>query len=281
MNINIAKNAEGIDIEKKEGVKSHFKNILRKVVEKSFSYLSVVLFLILWQLISISGYVNQTFLPSFTTVIKEMVRLIGTGELLAHIQISLFRSLTGFFLGLVVAIPLGLLIGWFKKFEKFIDPLIQTFRNLSVLSILPVFVLFFGIGEVSKIAVVFWAVLWAVIINTISGVKNVDPLLIKGARSMGISSKDLFIKVIFPAALPSIFTGIRLSATTSILVLIGAEMVGASKGLGYALYFYQANFKTPAMYSVILVMAVIGVSINSILTVVEKRAFRWKENIQS
>lgn len=262
-------------------VKSHFKNILRKVVEKSFSYLSVILFLILWQLISISGYVNQTFLPSFTTVIKEMVRLIGTGELLAHIQISLFRSLTGFFLGLVVAIPLGLLIGWFKKFEKFIDPLIQTFRNLSVLSILPVFVLFFGIGEVSKIAVVFWAVLWAVIINTISGVKNVDPLLIKGARSMGISSKDLFIKVIFPAALPSIFTGIRLSATTSILVLIGAEMVGASKGLGYALYFYQANFKTPAMYSVILVMAVIGVSINSILTVVEKRAFRWKENIQS
>lgn len=281
MNINIAKNAEGIDIEKKEGVKSHFKNILRKVVEESFSYLSVVLFLILWQLIAISGYVNQTFLPSFTTVIKEMVRLIGTGELLAHIQISLFRSLTGFFLGLVVAIPLGLLIGWFKKFEKFIDPLIQTFRNLSVLSILPVFVLFFGIGEVSKIAVVFWAVLWAVIINTISGVKNVDPLLIKGARSMGISSKDLFIKVIFPAALPSIFTGIRLSATTSILVLIGAEMVGASKGLGYALYFYQANFKTPAMYSVILVMAVIGVSINSILTVVEKRAFRWKENIQS
>lgn len=281
MNINIAKNAEGIDIEKKEGVKSHLKNILRIVLEKSVSYLSIVLFLILWQLIAISGYVNQTFLPSFTTVIKEMVRLIGTGELLAHIQISLFRSLTGFFLGLLVAIPLGLLIGWFKKFEKFIDPLIQTFRNLSVLSILPVFVLFFGIGEVSKIAVVFWAVLWAVIINTISGVKNVDPLLIKGARSMGISSKDLFIKVIFPAALPSIFTGIRLSATTSILVLIGAEMVGASKGLGYALYFYQANFKTPAMYSVILVMAVIGVSINSILTVIEKRAFRWKENIQS
>lgn len=281
MNINIAKNSEDIDIEKKEGVKPHFKNILRKVLEKSVSYLSIVLFLILWQLIAISGYVNQTFLPSFTTVIKEMVRLIGTGELLAHIEISLFRSLTGFFLGLLVAIPLGLLIGWFKKFEKFIDPLIQTFRNLSVLSILPVFVLFFGIGEVSKIAVVFWAVLWAVIINTISGVKNVDPLLIKGARSMGISSKDLFIKVIFPAALPSIFTGIRLSATTSILVLIGAEMVGASKGLGYALYFYQANFKTPAMYSVILVMAVIGVSINSILTVVEKRAFSWKENIQS
>jgi NitT/TauT family transport system permease protein len=172
------------------------------------------------------------------------------------------------------------LIGWFKEFEKFIDPLIQTFRNLSVLSILPVFVLFFGIGEVSKIAVIFWGVLWSVIINTIAGVKNVDSLIIKGARSMGITNKDLFLKVIFPGALPSIFTGIRISATTSILVLIGAEMLGASKGLGYALYFYQANFKTPAMYSVILVMAVLGVTINYILTAIEKRAFRWREEIQ-
>jgi len=254
--------------------------VLKKIGSRIYSYLSIFIFLLIWQIVSISGIVNQVFLPSFTTVIKELIRLIGTGELLGHISISLFRSLTGFFLGLAVAIPLGLMIGWFKRFERFIDPLIQTFRNLSVLSILPVFVLLFGIGEVSKIAVVFWGVLWAVIINTIAGVKNVDPLIIKGARSMGITNKDLFLKVIFPGALPSIFTGIRISATTSILVLIGAEMLGASKGLGYALYFYQANFKTPAMYAVILIMAALGVSINYILTAIEKRTFIWKEDVQ-
>lgn len=255
-------------------------NVIRRIGNWIYGYLSIIVFLLIWQLVSNLGIVSPIFLPSFTTVFKELIRLIGTGELLGHIGISLFRSLTGFFLGLAFAIPLGLLIGWFKKFETFIDPLIQTFRNLSVLSILPVFVLIFGIGEVSKIAVIFWGVLWSVIINTIAGVKNVDPLIIKGARSMGITNKDLFLKVIFPGALPSIFTGIRISATTSILVLIGAEMLGASKGLGYALYFYQANFKTPAMYSVIIVMAVLGVTINYTLTSIEKKAFIWKENIQ-
>lgn len=255
-------------------------NFVKRIGSWVYGYLSIILFLFLWQIVSNLGIVNKVFLPSFTTVFKELIKLIGTGELLGHIGISLFRSLTGFFLGLAFAIPLGLLIGWFKRFERFIDPLIQTFRNLSVLSILPVFVLIFGIGEVSKVAVIFWGVLWSVIINTIAGVKNVDPLIIKGARSMGITNKDLFLKVIFPGALPSIFTGVRISATTSILVLIGAEMLGASKGLGYALYFYQANFKTPAMYAVILVMAVLGVSINYILTSIEKRAFSWREEIQ-
>jgi NitT/TauT family transport system permease protein len=254
--------------------------VIKKLVNWIYGYLSIIIFLLIWQIVSNLGIVSQVFLPSFTTVFKELIRLIGTGELLGHIGISLFRSLTGFFLGLAFAIPLGLLIGWFEKFEKFIDPLIQTFRNLSVLSILPVFVLIFGIGEVSKIAVIFWGVLWSVIINTIAGVKNVDPLIIKGARSMGITNKDLFLKVIFPGALPSIFTGIRISATTSILVLIGAEMLGASKGLGYALYFYQANFKTPAMYAVIIIMAVLGVTINYILTSIEKKAFIWKEDVQ-
>lgn len=254
--------------------------IIKKVGKWIYGYLSIIVFLLIWQIVSKLGVVSPIFLPPFTTVFMELIRLIGTGELLGHIGISLFRSLTGFFLGLTFAIPLGLLIGWFKKFETFIDPLIQTFRNLSVLSILPVFVLLFGIGEVSKIAVIFWGVLWAVIINTIAGVKNVDPLIIKGARSMGISNKDLFLKVIFPGALPSIFTGIRISATTSILVLIGAEMLGASKGLGYALYFYQANFKTPAMYAVIIIMALLGVTINYILTAIEKRVFVWKEDVQ-
>lgn len=252
-------------------------NIIKKIGKTLYGYLSIILFFILWEIVG--RLYGSIFLPPFSTVIREMIRLIANGELLGHIGISLFRSLTGFILGLAFAIPLGLLIGWFKGFEKFIDPLLQTFRNLSILSILPIFVMAFGIGEVSKIAIIFWGVLWSVILNTIAGVNNVDPLLIKGARSMGVSNKDLFIKVIFPGALPSIFTGIRLSATTSILVLLAAEMVGASKGLGYAIFFYQANYKTAAMYVVILVLALLGVGLNYILTYIEKRAFSWKEEI--
>jgi NitT/TauT family transport system permease protein len=138
-------------------------------------------------------------------------------------------------------------------------------------------VLLLGIGETSKIAVITWAVVWSVLLNTIGGVKNVDPQLIKSAKSMGISNLSLFTKVIFPGALPSIYTGVRLSATTSILVLIAAEMLGANTGLGYLLYLYQSNIKIPEMFSVIITLALLGLVTNYSLVILEKRLFRWKE----
>jgi NitT/TauT family transport system permease protein len=256
------------------------KKILKKIGSFLFNYLSIGIFLVIWEIVPRSGLIKTSFFPSFSNVIIGLVGLFERGEMGKHLTISLERALVGFILGLLFAIPLGILIGWFKKFEKFINPLIEAFRNLSVLSILPVFVLIFGIGEVSRIAVIFWGVLWSVLLNTIGGVKGVDPLLIKGARSMGISNRELFIKVVFPGALPSIFTGIKLSATTSILVLIAAEMIGASSGLGYAINFYQANFKIPEMYATILVLAILGISINYICNLIEKRVFKWKETIK-
>lgn len=136
---------------------------------------------------------------------------------------------------------------------------------------------FFGIGETSKVVVIAWAVTWSVLLNTIAGVKNVDPQLIKAARSMGVSNFSLFKTVIFPGALTSIYTGIRISATTSILVLIAAEMLGANTGLGYLLYLYQSNMKIPEMFSIIIILALLGLSVNYSLVGLEKKLFKWKE----
>lgn len=254
---------------------------LKKVRKLLFRLLAVFLFLLLWEAVSRLKLVNEIFLPPFSKVMATLWRLIISGELAKHVSISLWRSLTGFTVGLIFAIPFGLAIGWFRRFERFIDPLIQLFRNLPVLALLPVFVMIFGIGELSKVAVIFWGVLWSVLLNTIAGVKSVEPQLIKAARSMGTPGPVLFARVILPGALPSIFTGIRISATTSILILIAAEMIGASRGLGYALYFYQANFKTPEMYAIIVVMALLGLSINYLLINIEASAFRWKEKVGS
>ncbi len=244
-----------------------------------YRLLAVILFLLLWEIAPRLGLVKAIFLPPFSKVLAALWQLALSGELVKHFSISLWRSLTGFTLGLAFAIPFGLAIGWFQKFERFIDPLIQLFRNLPVLALLPVFVMIFGIGEVSKVAVIFWGVLWSVLLNTIAGVKSVEPQLIKAARSMGTPAHILFARVILPGALPSIFTGIRISATTSVLILIAAEMIGANRGLGYALYFYQANFKIPEMYAIIIIMALLGLSINYILINVEATSFRWKEKV--
>ncbi|MDR3289559.1 MAG: ABC transporter permease [Peptococcaceae bacterium] len=256
-----------------------FKRFLKKSGNFAFSSLSILLFILVWEIAGRTGLINAKFLPPFSTVVVSLWELAKSGVLLAHIKISLERALVGYILGVAFAVPLGIAIGTFRRLEQFLNPLLQLFRNMSVLALLPVFVLFFGIGEVSKVGVIFWGVLWNVLLNTVSGVKNVDQVIIKGARAIGTSRIRLFATVILPGALPHIFSGMRISATTSIVILIAAEMLGASKGLGYALYFYQANMMIPRMYSVIIIMAVLGVVLNFILEAIERHNFRWRDNI--
>ena len=200
-----------------------------KVLQRLYSLVAVFAFLALWEIAPRLHLVDPAFLPPFSSVVAAFWNLLITGELIGDILISLQRALLGFGLGLAVAIPLGLALGWFKYVQQFLEPLLQTFRQTAALALLPVFILFLGIGEASKIAIIFWSVQWPILLNTIAGVKSVDPLLIKSARAMGASPLILFLKVILPGSLPSIFTGIRLSATDAILMLIAAEMIGATR----------------------------------------------------
>jgi NitT/TauT family transport system permease protein len=253
--------------------------ILKRIFMASFA---IVVFLLAWEVAARLELVSvPTFFPPISTIVAALADEAAKGALWTNITISLRRSLIGFCLGLLVAIPLGLAIGWFRFFGDLINPLIQVFRNLPTLALLPVFVMFFGIGEFSKVMVILWSVLWFTLLNTISGVRAVDPQLIKAARSMGTGNLRLFGSVVLPAALPFIFTGVRISATISILVLIAAEMMGANSGLGYAMFFYQGQFMIPQMYAYIFVMGIVGTSLNFILEHVEKRAFRWRDDAGS
>ena len=149
-------------------------------------------------------------------------------------------------------------------------------RNTAALALLPVFILLLGIGEVSKIAMVVYACSWPLLLNTIAAVKQVDPLLIKSARTMGVNSRQLFLKVILPASVPTIFVGIRLASATSMLVLVAAEMVGAKSGLGYLIIYAQYSFLIPDMYFGILALTAIGVSLNLGLEALERHFTAWK-----
>lgn len=251
-----------------------------KTTGKIFSRCAaVILFLALWQVLPSVGIIDPVFFPPLSKVLQALYGVAVSGELIADIIASLRRAILGFGLALLVAIPLGALIGWFKKVEFVLDPLLQAFRQTSALALFPVFLLLFGIGETSKVAIVFWGAVWAVLMNTISGVRNVDPLLIKSARSMGSSNLHLFFKVIFPAAFPTIFIGIRLSATTSILILVAAEMMGSNEGLGFLLNDSQAKYLIPKMYAAIITMTIIGLIVNYILVLFEKRINKWKEDV--
>ncbi|MBP2657551.1 MAG: ssuC 10 [Firmicutes bacterium] len=253
------------------------RKCVNKIVKICYRLLAVAIFLLIWEMAPRVGLADPVFLPPFSKVFVEFFRMLISGELLKHVGISLQRSILGFSLGLIISVPLGLLIGWFKGFERFSDPLLQTFRQTSTLALFPVFILLFGIGEISKIAIIFWGVQWAILLNTIAGVKNVDPLLIKSARSMGTTSFEIFVKVIVPASIPSIFMGIRLSATTSILILVAAEMMGANSGLGFLIYDAEVKYQIPKMYAAIISMSMLGLILNYSLVAIEKRVTRWKE----
>ncbi|PFO06632.1 ABC transporter permease [Bacillus sp. AFS076308] len=238
----------------------------------------ILLLLILWETAPRMGLVDPTFFPPFSKVAESWWGLVISGDLYAHFQASILRSLFGFGLAILVAIPLGLIIGWYPLASELLNPVLEVFRNTAALALLPVFILLLGIGETSKVSIVFFACTFPILLNTINAVRNVDPLLIKAAKSMALPSYRLFYKIILPASIPTIFTGIRMAGSSSILVLIAAEMVGAKEGLGYLINYSQQNFQIPQMYAGIITISLLGVAINYLLISLERKFSSWKTN---
>ncbi|MFD9154186.1 ABC transporter permease [Streptomyces goshikiensis] len=237
---------------------------------------AILALLALWEAAPRLGLVDATFLPPVSEVAKAWWELLVDGQLGEHAGASLVRSFGGFGIAVVVAVPLGLLIGWYRPVAALLGPLLEVFRNTAALALLPVFVLLLGIGETSKVSIVVYACVWPILLNTISAVGNADPTLVKLARSMDLSTPRLFQKVILPASVPAVFTGIRLAGAVSILVLVAAEMIGAKAGLGYLINASQYNFAIPQMYAGIVTISAIGVAFNQLLVTVERRLSLWR-----
>lgn len=239
-------------------------------------FAAILALLLLWETAPRLGLVDRTFLPPFSEVARAWWQLAADGQLAVNARASLVRSFSGFGLAVAIAVPLGLLIGWYRPVADLLGPLLEVFRNTAALALLPVFVLLLGIGETSKISIVVYACTWPILLNTISAVRNVDPTLLKLAKSMDLSAPRLFQKVILPSSVPVIFTGIRLAGAASILVLVAAEMIGAKAGLGYLINASQYNFAIPQMYAGIITISAIGVVFNQLLVTVERRLSSWR-----
>jgi NitT/TauT family transport system permease protein len=237
---------------------------------------AVLLLLAAWQVFPAAGLVNPHFLPPLSETMQAIWTLLLAKQLQGHILISLKRIVTGLGLALLVGYPLGLLMGWYRNFEKVVDAPLQAGRQISALALFPVFILIFGIGEVSKAIIIFWASFWPILLNTVVGVKNIEPILIRSARSIGANRGKLFINLIVPAAAPATFTGIRLGASYAFMVLVAAEMVGANSGLGFLVLNSQETFRIPDMYAAIITLCLFGLLINHILLYLERRATKWR-----
>jgi NitT/TauT family transport system permease protein len=215
---------------------------------------------LIWEVAPRLGLVDSYFIPPLHVVLQEWWDMARSGELLRHVEASLVRSA----------------IAWYRPVREFFQPVLELFRNTAALAILPVFSLLLGIGETSKIAIVVYACFFPILLSTITGVATVDPQLLRSAKVLNLSPVATFRKVVFPAALPTIFTGIRISGAAAILVLIAAEMIGATAGLGFLINYSQFNFLIPKMYAAIITTSMIGVAVNYALVALERRFSRWR-----
>ena len=249
---------------------------IRSLIAFGKRSLLVVALLALWEVVPRLGLTDPTFLPPFSDVIGAGWQLAQSGELYDDVAASLLRALSGFLISVVLIVPLGLAVGWYARLGDLLNQFIEVCRNTAPLALLPVFILLLGIGELSKVTMVVYSCAWPLLLNTIAAVKQVDPLLIKSARTMGATPQQLFRKVILPAALPTIFVGIRLASASAMLVLVASEMVGAKAGLGYLIIYSQYSFLIPQMYFGILGITIIGLAFNAVLEALEWRLMRWK-----
>jgi NitT/TauT family transport system permease protein len=240
----------------------------------------IVLLALLWEILSRTGFLDPQFFPSFFQTILGIGSLFTAGLLIPAVVISLWRAFTGLLIAVAIGIPLGLFLGRRSKdVEECFNPLFRMFSQVSPFSLMPIFILFFGIGEGVKLGVVAWVCLWPVFFNALEGSRNIDPMVIKTARAMATTRGAMIFKILLPGAAASLFAGLRLGLEMSFIMLIAAEMVGASSGLGFLLHVSSMSLQFVWMYASILLTVLLGFGMDIFLKYIYGKVFFWREEL--
>ncbi|CAN5185832.1 ABC transporter permease [soil metagenome] len=241
--------------------------------------LSPVILLLIWELGSRTGFIPERTLAAPSAVAETLFGLVASGELLSNVLVSSGRVAAGLAIGITVGVILALVAGLSRPGEVAVDPLMQIKRTIPTLALTPLFIVWFGIGEAPKIALIAFASIFPVYLNLYSGIRGVDLRLIEGARSFGLSRAELVWHVVLPGALPSLLVGLRYSLSVAILVLVVAEQINASAGLGYLINNARDFMRTDIIVVCLMVYAVLGLLADWAVRVVETRALVWRPAI--
>ncbi len=243
---------------------------------------SLLLFFALWWGVSLlNAHVLKVFnpilLPAPDEVMRAGIKMAASGELLRHITASLSRVVWGFSIAAALGIVVGTALGRSRLLEHLVEPMLEMLRPIPPLAFLPMMVLWFGIGEASKVAFITYAAFFPIFTTTIEGIKYVDPVLIRAASSLGASERQIFWHVVLPAATPNIITGMRLAFGLSFFVIVAAEFIAADSGLGFLINDARTFFLVSNMLLGAAVIGIIGVLANVLLRRIEGRLLRWRK----
>jgi ABC-type nitrate/sulfonate/bicarbonate transport system permease component len=240
-------------------------------------FLLIAIILVLWEISSANRWIDPVTFPRVSTIASSWWTTIWTkGDLLKQLLPSLERIFKGFGLAVVIAVPLGLLMGTRPMVYRLLEPITEFIRPIPSSAYIPVAILFLGIGNEMKIFVVFLACCFPILLNTYGGVRGIDPVLIDTGRTFGVGPLKALWQIILPAAMPNILTGMRISLGIALIVAIVAEMITGNSGIGYFILDMQRIFRVPEMFAGIFTLGLLGFLINFIFLRIEGHFLRWR-----
>jgi len=239
-----------------------------------------IIVLIIWQLAGVFDLVSKTVLPTPLDILLAFQELIKTGELFGHLSISVFRAAAGFFIGGSLGIILGTIVGFSTRSEQYLDPSVQMLRTVPHLAVAPLFVLWFGFGETSKVLLIADGAFFPLYVNAFLGIRGVDSKLFDVARVLECSKRKLITKLILPAALPNLLLGARLSLGVAWVSLVVAELMGSTEGIGYMIMDARQFSNTDIVFVGIIIFAFVGKFSDSLVRLLEVKFLRWRDNFK-
>ena len=248
----------------------------RALISDWLGLIGVVSFFVAWELATRFEILNPFYFPPFSKILLKGYELFADGSIWEHMWFSLTNFAVGFFISVILGVLLGVPMGWYKNVAKTFDPLLSGIYATPLIALLPLIIMMFGLGAISKIIMTILAAVFPILINTMVGIANTDTRLITMARAFGAKDNQIFRKVSLPGSLPYIVAGMRVALGRALVYIVVAEQYGAATGLGYLSSVAAQRFQMAAMFVPIVIIAGLGAGLNESLKAVERRLDKWK-----
>jgi NitT/TauT family transport system permease protein len=248
----------------------------RRLVSDWLGVIGVVSFFLAWELSTRFEILNPFYFPPFSKILAKGYELFASGSIWEHMWFSLTNFSIGFIVSVVLGVVIGVPMGWYKSVHKTFDPLLSGIYATPLIALLPLIIMLFGLGSISKIIMTVLAAVFPILINTMVGIANTDTRLITMARAFGAKDSQIFMKVSLPGSLPYIVAGMRVALGRALVYIVVAEQYGAATGLGYLSSLAAQRFQMAAMFVPIVIIAGLGAALNETLKIVEQRLEKWK-----
>lgn len=248
--------------------------------KKILGSIAVALFLLTWELVgNVYQLVNPMFMSAPSLIWKAAVQLFGSGEIWNDLRVSGIEFAWGYFLSVLVGVPFGIAIGWYKKFAYTCDPFVNAMNATPRVALLPLVIIWLGIGILSKVGIIFLGAVFPLIINTRDGVKTTPHNLLTAARSFGASEWQIFRSVVIPSTVPFILTGLRLAIGRALIGVMVGELYAATAGIGFMITVAGATFQTDKVFVGVLIFAISGMVATELVDKAERRFDRWRPKV--